>query len=219
MAPHYRNSAPSALDWVLEHFSVTPVLNGGEKRSGQFLGLSSSVLGSEWTLAQGLVDVLLPNDQSWSSLCHLFQLSSVLFPFSPNPWQQRRLLSSELGQASGLCPPYVFSDLGGSLQSRVLRADITLLAPLDLLSLPVASVVLPYRIDLPWQPHFHLLHQDFCVLCLFTWRPFSDLLDVLAGLGAWLVRSLCVVTAPPVPFASAGRIVLGIVALVRVIQC
>ena len=179
MGPHYRNSASSALNWVLEHFSVTPALNGGKKCGGRFPGPSPSVLGSEWTLAQGLVDVLLPSGQSWLSLCHLFQLSSVFFPFSSNPCQQGRLLSSELVRASGLCPPYVFSDLAGSLQSRVLQADVTLLTPLDLLSLSVASpVVLPYRIDLPWPPHFHLLHQDFCVFCLLAWRPFSDLLNV-----------------------------------------
>ena len=41
----------------------------------------------------------------------------------------------------------------------------------------------------------------------------------LACLGAWLVSSLCVVTVPPVVFASAGGIVLGVGALVRVIQC
>ena len=112
LAPHYKSSVPSALNWVLEHFSVTPVLNGGEKCGGRFPGPSPSVLGSEWTLTQGLVE--LPNGQSWFSLCHLFQLSSVSFPFSSNPWQQGRLLSSELGRASGLCPPYVFSDLAGS---------------------------------------------------------------------------------------------------------
>ena len=132
--PNYKSSVPSALDWVLEHFSVTPVLSGGEKCGGRFPGPSPSVLGSEWTLTQGLVDVLLPSGQSWFSLCHLFQLSSVSFPFSSNPWQQGRLLSSELGRSSGLCPPYVFSDLAGSSQSRVLQADVTLLTPLVLLS-------------------------------------------------------------------------------------
>ena len=114
LVPHYKSSVPSALDWVLEHFSVTPVLNGDEKCGGQFPGPSPSVLGSEWPLTQGLVDVLLPNGQSLFSLCHLFQSSSVSFPFSWNPWQQGRLLSSELGWASGLCLPYVFSDLAGS---------------------------------------------------------------------------------------------------------
>ena len=82
-----------------------------------------------------------------------------------------------------------------------------------------SPVILLYRIDLPWQPHFHLLHQDVFVLCLLAWRPFSDLFDVLACLEAWLVSSLCVVTVPPVAFASAGGIVLGVDALVRVIQC
>ena len=81
------------LRWVLEHFSVTPVLNGGNKCGGRFPGPLPSVLGSEWTLAQGLVDVLLHNGQYWSSLYHRFQLSSVSFPFSSNPWQQGRLLS------------------------------------------------------------------------------------------------------------------------------
>ena len=57
------------------------------------------------------------------------------------------------------------------------------------------------------------------MLCLLAWRPFSDLHDVLACLGAWLVRSLFVVTVPPVAFASAGGVVLGVGALVRVIQC
>ena len=57
------------------------------------------------------------------------------------------------------------------------------------------------------------------MLCLLAWRPFSDLFDVLACLEAWLVSSLCVVTVPPVSFASAGGIVLGVGALVRVIQC
>ena len=114
----------------------------------------------------------------------------------------------------------MFSLIWQVLQSWVLQADDTLLIPLDLLSLSVASpVVLPYRIDLPWQPHFHLLYQDFFVLCLLAWKPFSDLLDVLTCLRAWLVSSLCVVTVPPIAFASTGGIVLGVGALVRVIQC
>ena len=57
------------------------------------------------------------------------------------------------------------------------------------------------------------------MLCFLVWRLFRDLLDILACLGAWPVSSLCVVTVPPIAFASAGGIVLGVGAPVGVIQC
>ena len=91
---------------------------------------------------------------------------------------------------------------------------------IDLLSLSVASpVVLPYRIDLPWWPHFLFLHQDFRMFYLLSWWLFSDLLDILVCLRAWPVSLLCVVTVFPVAFASTCGIVLGVGAPVRVFQC
>ena len=102
----------------------------------------------------------------WTCYCPMASLGRLFatsFNYHLSPFPSHRTHRSREGcflqNWDELCPPYVFSDLAGSSQSQVLQADVTLLTPLDLLSLSVASpVVLPYRIDLPWQPHFHLLH-------------------------------------------------------------
>ena len=166
------------------------------------------------------MDVLLPNGQSRFSLCHLFQSSSVSFPFSSNPWQQGRLLSSELGWVSGLCPPYVFSDLAGSSQSRVLQADVTLLTPLDLLSI------------------LWLLLTSFCTgsfypgspTSIFCTRTFSCFVFLLGGpsvicsmfwpvSGHGLSARFVLSQFLPSPLPAQVGLFWGVGALVRVIQC
>ena len=88
--PSCNISSPSALVWILEHFSDDLALIGSEKCGDKFPETLPSVLGSEWTLALGWVSVLLPYGLSWASLCHPSQLSSVSFPFALFPGQRGR---------------------------------------------------------------------------------------------------------------------------------
>ena len=105
MAPDYRNSAPSTLDWVLEHFSVTPVLNEGEKCGGWFPEPSPSVLGSEWTLAQRLMDVLLPSGQFLLSLSIIV---SALLSLLIEPMAAGKVAFFRTGKGFRLMPSLCF---------------------------------------------------------------------------------------------------------------
>ena len=148
------------------------------------------VLGSEWTLAQEVVNELVVR---WPPTIDLFATAlSYRLPvyFSPLSDPMAAGTAAFLQDWDGLqayaFPPFALirQVLNKLMSSR--GTYLTLVAPYwpqkewfpVLQSLAVAlPVVLPTRRDLLRQPHFHRLHQNLLMLNLHACRLFSGLLD------------------------------------------
>ena len=152
------------------------------------LSCQNQVLGSEWTLAQDMVDSLLAR---WPATVNLFAISlTYRLPVYVSPLDDPMSAGIDTFlQTWDRLQAYAFTPFAliHCVINKLLvckETYITLIAPFwpqkewfpELQSLAVAPPVpLSLRRDLLRQPHFYRLHQNLPVLRLHVWRLFNAL--------------------------------------------
>ena len=161
--------------------SNAPIYHGGTECRCQ------QALGSEWTLAQDLVDELLAK---WPVMIDLFVTAlNYRLPVYFSPLNDPMAAETDVflqewdGLQAYAFPPFALPcQVLNKLQSYD-GTFLTSIAPfwpqkewfLELLSPSVAPPdPLPSHRNLLRQPHFHRLHQNLHVLQLHVWRLSSD---------------------------------------------
>ena len=212
--PSCRCSAPSALIWVLVHVSDVPVL----------IGCKNYWWLVPWPVAvRSRFQVDLGSGLGWVCDCPMAYPGGLFashFNYHLSPFPSHRtpgcgkgcFLQSWDGHQAYALPTFsLFRQVLHSLMNGVVSCSF---GPL------IGFSCRPSVQDhLPWQPHFHLLHQDLRVLCLLAWRPFCVLLDI-CGL-SWGVACQLAVSCHSSSHCPGQHewVCLGVGAPVRVIQC
>ena len=160
---------------------------GAKNDVADSLSRHQQVLGSEWTLAQDVVDKLRAR---WPVMADLFATAlNCRLPVYFSPVNDPMAAGTDVFlqewddlQAYAFPPFALVRQVLNKLRSCK-RTLLTLIAPFwpqkewfpELLSLSMAlPVALPSRWDLLRQPHFHRLHQNLHVLLFHAWQLSSD---------------------------------------------